>query len=171
MVVEEIVKKGGKAVANYDSVEDGHKIVETAVKAFGTVHIVINNAGILRDVSFKNMTDNDFNLVYRVHLYGAYKVTQAAWSYFRKQKFGRVINTSSAAGLYGNFGQTNYSACKSALIGFTETLAKEGAKYNITANTIVPLAASRMTETVLPQEILEQLKPKYIVPVVAVLDA
>lgn len=169
LVVSEIVKAGGKAVANYDSVENGDKIIETAVKAFGTVHIVINNAGILRDVSFKNMTDQDWNLIYNVHVYGSYKVTKAAWPYFRKQKFGRIINTASAAGLYGNFGQTNYSAAKLGLVGFTETLAKEGKKYNITANVIAPLAASRLTETVMPEEILSKLSPDRIVPLVAYL--
>jgi multifunctional beta-oxidation protein len=139
------------------------------VKNFGTVHIVINNAGILRDVSFKNMKDQDWDLIYKVHLYGSYKVAKAAWPYMRKQKFGKVINTASAAGLYGNFGQSNYSAAKLALVGFTETLAKEGAKYNITANAITPLAASRMTETIMPEDILEKLKPEYVVPVVAYL--
>ncbi|ANB12509.1 bifunctional hydroxyacyl-CoA dehydrogenase/enoyl-CoA hydratase FOX2 [Sugiyamaella lignohabitans] len=168
-VVDEIIKLGGKAVANYDSVEFGDKIVETAIKAFGTVHIVINNAGILRDVSFKNMKDQDFKLVQLVHVYGSYKVAKAAWPHMRKQKFGRIINTASAAGLYGNFGQTNYSAAKLALVGFTETLAKEGAKYNITANAIVPIAASRMTETILPPDVLDKLKPEYVVPVVGYL--
>lgn len=168
-VVKEIEALGGKAVANYDSVENGDKIVETAIKAFGTVHIVINNAGILRDKSLKNMSDQDWNLIQQVHVFGSYKVTKAAWPYFRKQKFGRVINTASAAGLYGNFGQTNYSAAKLGLVGFTETLAKEGAKYNITANVIVPLAASRMTETILPPDVLAMLAPEYIVPVVGYL--
>lgn len=168
-VVKEIEALGGKAVANYDSVADGEKIVDTAVKAFGTVHIVINNAGILRDVSFKKMEDKDFNFVQLVHVFGSYKVAHAAWPYFRKQKFGKIINTASAAGLYGNFGQANYSAAKLALVGFTESLSKEGAKYNITANVIVPLAASRMTETVLPPDILEKLKPELIVPVVGYL--
>ncbi|KAJ2972897.1 hypothetical protein NQ176_g6895 [Zarea fungicola] len=133
VVVNEIKAAGGKAVANYDSVEFGDKIVETAIQAFGRVDILINNAGILRDTSFKNLKDEDWDLIMKVHVYGAYKVTRAAWPYFRKQKYGRVINTASAAGLYGNFGQTNYSAAKLALVGFTETLAKEGYKYNIIA--------------------------------------
>jgi multifunctional beta-oxidation protein len=169
VVVNEIKAAGGQAVANYDSVEAGDKIIETAIKAFGRVDVVLNNAGILRDISFKNMTDNDWDLLIKVHVNGAYKVTRAAWPYFRKQKYGRVINTASAAGLFGNFGQANYSAAKLALVGFTESLAKEGAKYNILANVIAPVAASRMTQTVMPPEVLENLKPKWVVPLVAVL--
>jgi multifunctional beta-oxidation protein len=168
-VVDEIKALGGNAVANYDSVENGDRIVETAVKAFGTVHIVINNAGILRDISMKKMTEKDFRFVQLVHVYGSYKVARAAWPYMRKQKYGRIINTASAAGLYGNFGQANYSAAKLALVGFTFTLAREGAKYNITANAIAPLAQSRMTETVMPPDILEMIKPDFVVPVVAYL--
>lgn len=167
VVVEEITKGGGKAVANYNSVADGDKIIETAVKAFGTVHILINNAGILRDVSFKNMKDQDWDLINEVHVKGSYKCTRAAWSYFRDQKYGRIINTASAAGLFGSFGQTNYSAAKLAMVGFTETLAKEGYKYNIIANVIAPIAASRMTETVMPPELLAALKPDWVVPLVA----
>lgn len=169
VVVDEIKKAGGQAVANYDSVEFGDKIIKTAVEAFGTVHVVINNAGILRDSSFKNMTEKDFKLVYDVHVNGAYKLTRAAWPYFRKQKYGRIINTASPAGLYGNFGQANYSAAKSALIGFGETLAKEGAKYNIHANIIAPLARSRMTEDILPKDMLESLDPSRVVPLVVYL--
>ncbi|KAK9467537.1 hypothetical protein V1512DRAFT_261408 [Lipomyces arxii] len=169
VVVDEISKAGGKAVANYDSVENGDKIIETAIKAFGSVHILINNAGILRDVSFRNMTDADWDLIQLVHVKGAYKTTKAAWPVFRKQKFGRIINTASAAGLYGNFGQTNYSAAKLGLVGFTETLAKEGEKYNILANVIAPIAASRMTQSVMPEDLLALLQPEWIVPLVAYL--
>ncbi|QPG94718.1 bifunctional hydroxyacyl-CoA dehydrogenase/enoyl-CoA hydratase fox2 [Epichloe festucae Fl1] len=169
VVVDEIKKAGGKAAANYDSVENGDKIIETAIQNFGRVDVVINNAGILRDVSFKNMTDQDWDLIMKVHVKGAYKVARAAWPHFRKQKYGRVINTASAAGLFGNFGQTNYSAAKLAMVGFTETLAKEGAKYNIMSNVIAPIAASRMTSTVMPPDVLEQLKPEWVVPLVAVL--
>ncbi|KAF2019329.1 multifunctional beta-oxidation protein-like protein [Aaosphaeria arxii CBS 175.79] len=168
-VVNEIRSAGGKAVANYDSVENGASIIKTAIDNFGRIDILINNAGILRDVSFKNMKQQDWDLIYKVHIYGAWSCTRAAWPYFRKQKYGRVINTASAAGLFGSFGQTNYSAAKLALVGFTETLAKEGFKYNIFANIIAPIAASRMTETVMPPDVLENLKPKWIVPLVAVL--
>ncbi|KAF3079234.1 bifunctional hydroxyacyl-CoA dehydrogenase/enoyl-CoA hydratase fox2 [Orbilia oligospora] len=169
LVVEEIKAAGGKAVANYDSVENGERIIDTAVKAFGTVHILINNAGILRDISFKNMKDADWDLIIKVHVDGSYKCAKAAWPHFRKQKYGRIINTSSAAGLFGSFGQCNYSAAKLALVGFSETLAKEGAKYNIFCNAIAPVAASRMTQTVMPEEVLTNLKPDWIVPVVAYL--
>lgn len=169
VVVNEIKAAGGEAVANYDSVEFGEKIIETAIKAFGRVDILINNAGILRDISFKNMKDEDWDLIVKVHIKGAYKCAHAAWPYFRKQKYGRVINTASAAGLFGNFGQANYSAAKLAMVGFTETLAKEGAKYNIVCNVIAPIAASRMTETVMPPDMLENLKPDWVVPLVAVL--
>ncbi|RKF62291.1 Peroxisomal hydratase-dehydrogenase-epimerase [Erysiphe neolycopersici] len=169
VVVDEIKASGGKAVANYDSVENGNKIIDTAIQSFGRIDILINNAGILRDVSFKNMSDKDWDLVIAVHVTGSFKCSRAAWPYFRNQKYGRVINTASAAGLFGSFGQCNYSAAKLALVGFTETLAKEGAKYNIKANVIAPIAASRMTETVMPPDILENLKPDWVVPLVAVL--
>ncbi|KZF25405.1 NAD(P)-binding protein [Xylona heveae TC161] len=169
VVVEEIKAAGGKAVANYDSVENGEKIIETAIQAFGRVDILLNNAGILRDVSFKNMKDADWDLIMKVHVKGAYKCARAAWPYFRKQKYGRVINTASAAGLFGGFGQANYAAAKLAQVGFTETLAKEGLKYNILVNVIAPIAASRMTETVMPPDVLESLKPDWVVPLVAVL--
>lgn len=166
IVVDEIRAAGGIAVADYNNVLDGDKIIETAVKNFGTVHILINNAGILRDAQFKKMDPKDFQLVIDVHVNGAFKATRAAWPYFRKQEFGRIVNTASPAGLYGNFGQANYSAAKSGLIGFAETLAKEGEKYNITANVIAPLARSRMTENILPEPILQQLGPEKIAPLV-----
>lgn len=169
VVVEQIKAAGGKAVANYDSVENGDRIIKTALDAFGAVHILINNAGILRDVSFKNMKDADWDLIMLVHLKGAYRTTKAAWPVFRKQKFGRIINTASAAGLYGSFGQANYSTAKLGLVGFTETLAKEGEKYNIYANVIAPMAASRMTETIMTEDILRALQPDKVVPLVAYL--
>ncbi|KAI9799508.1 MAG: bifunctional hydroxyacyl-CoA dehydrogenase/enoyl-CoA hydratase fox2 [Piccolia ochrophora] len=169
VVVDEIKAAGGKAVANYDSVENGENIIETAIKEFGRIDILINNAGILRDVAFKNMSDADWDLIIKVHVKGAYKCARAAWPHFRKQKYGRVINTASAAGLFGSFGQANYSAAKLSQVGFAETLAKEGFKYNIFVNVIAPIAASRMTETVMPPDMLENLKPDWVVPFVAVL--
>ncbi|KAI9774629.1 MAG: bifunctional hydroxyacyl-CoA dehydrogenase/enoyl-CoA hydratase fox2 [Geoglossum simile] len=169
VVVNEIRAAGGKAVANYDSVEFGEKIIETAIREFGRIDVLINNAGILRDVSFRNMKDEDWDLIIKVHVTGPYKCTKAAWPHFRKQKYGRIINTASAAGLFGSFGQTNYAAAKLSQVGFTETLAKEGYKYNIFANVIAPIAASRMTETVMPPDVLESLKPEWVVPLVSVL--
>ena len=156
-------------MANYDSVENGDKIIETAIKAFGRIDVLLNNAGILRDISFKNMKDQDWDLVIKVHVTGAYKCARAAWPYFRKQKYGRIINTASAAGLFGSFGQCNYSAAKLAQVGFGETMAKEGLKYNILCNIIAPIAASRMTATVMPPDVLDNLKPDWVVPLVAVL--
>jgi NAD(P)-dependent dehydrogenase (short-subunit alcohol dehydrogenase family)/putative sterol carrier protein len=168
-VVDEIRKNGGEAVANYDSVEKGEAIVETAIKAFKRVDIVINNAGILRDVSFIKMTDRDWDLVNLVHVKGAYAVTKAAWPHFMKQGYGRVIMTTSAAGIYGNFGQANYSAAKLAQLGLANTLSIEGAKKNIHVNTIAPIAGSRMTETVMPPQMVKALKPEFICPLVAYL--
>ncbi|KAL8752441.1 MAG: hypothetical protein Q9184_005732 [Pyrenodesmia sp. 2 TL-2023] len=169
VVVDEIKAAGGKAVANYDSVEYGDRIIDTAIQNYGRIDVLLNNAGILRDVSFKNMTDQDWDLAIKVHVRGAYKCARAAWPHFRKQKYGRVINTASAAGLFGSFGQCNYSAAKLSQVGFTETLAKEGYKYNIICNVIAPIAASRMTQTVMPPDMLENLKPDWVVPLVAVL--
>ncbi|KAL8947370.1 MAG: hypothetical protein Q9222_006348 [Ikaeria aurantiellina] len=169
VVVDEIKKAGGNAVANYDSVENGERIIDIAIQKFGRIDVLLNNAGILRDVSFRNMTDQDWDLIIKVHVKGAYKCARAAWPHFRKQKYGRVINTASAAGLFGNFGQCNYSAAKLSQVGFTETLAKEGYKYNIICNVIAPIAASRMMGTVMPPDMLENLKPDWVVPLVAVL--
>jgi len=169
VVVDQIKAAGGKAVANYDSVENGDRIIQTAIDNFGRVDVLLNNAGILRDISFKNMKDSDWDLINAVHIKGAYKCARAAWPHFRKQKYGRVINTASAAGLFGSFGQCNYSAAKLGQVGFTETLAKEGQKYNILCNVIAPIAASRMTETIMPPDVLANLKPDWVVPLVAVL--
>ncbi|HLL53375.1 MAG TPA: SDR family NAD(P)-dependent oxidoreductase, partial [Myxococcaceae bacterium] len=168
-VVAEIKAAGGEAVANYDSVEDGKKIVQTALDSFGRVDIVINNAGILRDTSFQKMTEEDWELIYRVHVLGGFRVTHAAWPHMRDAGYGRVIFTASAAGIYGNFGQANYAMAKLGLVGLSNTLAIEGSKKNIRVNTIAPVAGSRMTETILPKEVLDALKPEYVSPLVAYL--
>ncbi|XP_063700059.1 peroxisomal multifunctional enzyme type 2 [Culicoides brevitarsis] len=169
VVVAEIKALGGEAVPNYNSVTDGEQIIKTAIEAYGRIDILVNNAGILRDKSFGNMSDNEWNAIYDVHLKGAYVTTRAAWPYFRKQKYGRVVMTSSNSGVYGNFGQANYSAAKLGLVGLANTLAIEGAKYNIHCNVIVPTAASRMTEGILPEIFFKELKPKLIAPVVVYL--
>ena len=169
LVVEEIRQAGGEAVANYDSVEDGDAIVRTAIDIWGRVDIVINNAGILRDKSFKNMTDADWDIIFRVHNYGAYKVTKAAWPIMTEQGYGRVLFTTSSAGLYGNFGQTNYGSAKLSLVGFANTLSLEGQRKNVLVNTIAPFAASRLTEGLLPPAVFDSLKPECVTPLVAYL--
>lgn len=166
LVVDEIVAAGGEAVANYDSVTDGDKIVQTALDNFGRIDVVINNAGILRDKSFHKMTEEDWDLVYQVHVKGAFKVSHAAWPYMKEAGYGRLIFTASAAGIYGNFGQANYSMAKLGLHGLSQTLALEGKKSNILVNTIAPIAGSRLTETILPPALVEQLKPEYVTPLV-----
>lgn len=171
-VVAEIVADGGQAVASYDSVattEGAEAIIATAVDAFGTVHGVVNNAGILRDGSFAKMTFEAWELVQHVHLFGGYNVTRAAWPYFREQKFGRVVVATSTSGLFGNFGQANYGAAKAGLVGLINTLAIEGARDNILANAIAPLAATRMTEDIAPAEVLDTLPPSFVSPVVGYL--
>lgn len=168
-VVDEIKAAGGEAVANFDSVEDGDKIVQTAMDSYGRIDVIVNNAGILRDKSFQKMTDEDWDLIYRVHVKGSYAVTHAAWPHMRDQEYGRVVMTASAAGIYGNFGQANYSMAKLGLHGFAQTLAKEGQKRNVIVNSIAPIAASRLTETVMPANVLENLKPEYVSPLVAYL--
>jgi len=168
-VVEEIRKAGGKAVANYNSVEEGEAIVKTALDSFNQIDILINNAGILRDKSMLKMTDDDWDTIQRVHLRGSFVVTRAAWPHMRQRGYGRIIMTGSSAGLYGNFGQANYSAAKMGLVGFSNSLSVEGVKYNIHSNVIIPMAASQLTQNVLPEQVLKRLSPAYVAPVVAYL--
>jgi NAD(P)-dependent dehydrogenase (short-subunit alcohol dehydrogenase family)/acyl dehydratase/putative sterol carrier protein len=168
-VVEEIRALGGEAAANYDSVATpagGEAMVEAALKAFGRVDIVINNAGILRDKTLAKMEPESWDGVMEVHLKGAYNVTRPAFVKMREQGYGRIVLTSSAAGLYGNFGQTNYSAAKMGLVGFMNTLKLEGEKHDIKVNTVAPIAGTRLTEGVLPPEVFEKLKPEFVAPLV-----
>jgi NAD(P)-dependent dehydrogenase (short-subunit alcohol dehydrogenase family) len=169
-VVEEIKKNGGEAVANNDNVataEGAQAIVRTALDTYGKIDIVVNNAGILRDKSFKNMAPEEFDQVIAVHLRGSFLVTHAAWPHLREQAYGRVVMTSSPAGLFGNFGQANYSSAKMGLVGLTKTLAAEGAKYNIKVNAIAPIAWTRMTEEMFPPEYKDKLSVELVTPVVA----
>lgn len=171
-VVEEIAAAGGEAVASYDSVdsmESAQGIVETALGKFGKLDIVVNNAGILRDVSFTKMDEAAWDAVLRVHLYGTMFVAKAAWPHLRENAYGRMVNTTSAAGLYGNFGQASYAAAKMGIVGLSKTLAQEGAKYDIRVNVVAPVAKSRMTETILPPPVLEKIQPEAVSPVVAYL--
>jgi NAD(P)-dependent dehydrogenase (short-subunit alcohol dehydrogenase family) len=166
---QEINDLGGIAVADTNSVatpEGGQAIVQTALDEFGTVDIVINNAGILRDKTFHNMTPELLNSVLDVHLRGAFYVTQPAWIVMREKGYGRVVNTSSNSGILGNFGQSNYGAAKMGLVGFTRVLANEGRKYNIKANAIAPVAKTRMTEELFGAA-GDPLDPKLVTPVVA----
>ncbi|WP_278401414.1 SDR family oxidoreductase [Stutzerimonas kunmingensis] len=168
-VVEEIRQAGGTAVANHDSVTDGDRIVQQALDSFGRIDVVVNNAGILRDKTFHKMEDADWDLVYRVHVEGAYKVTRAAWPHMREQNYGRVIFTASTSGIYGNFGQSNYGMAKLGLYGLTRTLALEGRKNNVLVNAIAPTGGTRMTEGLIPPQVFEQLKPELVSPLVVYL--
>ena len=171
-VVDEIRAAGGEALANGASVTDPvavQAMVQQAVDAWGRVDILVNNAGILRDKSFAKMELADFQLVVDVHLMGAVNCTKAVWALMNEQKYGRIVMTTSSTGLYGNFGQSNYGAAKMALVGLMQTLSLEGAKNNIRVNCLAPTAATRMTEGLMPQEVLDALKPEAVVPAMLVL--
>lgn len=169
LVVDKINREGGVAIANYNSVEEGDAIVRATLDKFGRVDILINNAGILRDKSMLKMTDQEWDIIQQVHLKGAFLISRAAWPHMRERGYGRIIMTASSAGLYGNFGQANYAAAKMGLIGLSNTLAVEGAKYNIHSNVIIPIAASQLTADVIPEQLLSRLAPAYVAPVVAYL--
>ena len=164
-VVKEIEALGGEAISNGSSVADDagvKKMIDDTMAKWGRIDIIIANAGILRDKSFGKMTMQDIDLVLDVHLRGTFKPIHAAWNIMKEQEYGRIVVTTSSTGLYGNFGQANYGAAKLGVVGLMNTLKIEGARSNIRVNTVCPVAATRMTESLLPPEVLEQLKPEYV---------
>ena len=166
-VVAEIKATGGEAIANRGSVSDrsgAQSMVDDAMNAWGRVDVLINNAGILRDKSFSKMTLDDFEMVVNVHLLGAAYCSHAVWPIMREQNYGRILMTTSPSGLYGNFGQTNYGAAKMGQVGLMNSMKIEGAKNNIHTNSIAPVAATRMTENLMPEEVLEKLGPELVTP-------
>ena len=172
VVVKEINDNGGSAVANYDSVatkSGGESIIQSALTEFGGIHAVVNNAGILRDKSFAKMEEEDLNAIIDVHLKGTFFVCQPAFVQMKEQGFGRFVNVSSPSGLFGNFGQLNYGAAKMGIVGLTNVLAIEGAKYNIKANVIAPNAATRMTESLFGEDMANMLTVDNITPLVVFL--
>ncbi|HCY17094.1 MAG: 3-hydroxyacyl-CoA dehydrogenase [Curvibacter sp. GWA2_64_110] len=171
-VVDEIRAAGGEAMTNAASVTDFAAVqamVQQAMDTWGRVDVLVNNAGILRDKTFAKMDLADFRLVLDVHLMGAVHCTKAVWPIMTEQKYGRIVMTTSSTGLYGNFGQSNYGAAKLALVGLMQTLALEGAKHDIRVNCLAPTAATRMTEDLMPEAVLQALKPEAVVPAMLVL--
>ena len=171
-VVNEIRAAGGEALANGASVTDYAAVqamVQQAIDAWGRVDVLVNNAGILRDKSFSKMEMDDFRLVVEVHLMGAAHCCKAVWPHMVAQQYGRIVMTTSSTGLYGNFGQSNYGAAKLALVGLMQTLGIEGEKNNIHVNALAPTAATRMTEGLLPEQVLAQIQPEAVVPTMLVL--
>jgi NAD(P)-dependent dehydrogenase (short-subunit alcohol dehydrogenase family) len=167
LVAREIVDAGGQARAAICSVTDAEavqRMVRETLKQWGRIDILVNNAGLLRDKSFAKMTLDDFRLVVEVHLMGSVHCTRAVWEAMREQKYGRIVMTTSSSGLYGSFGQSNYSAAKMALVGLMQTLALEGSKYGIHVNCIAPTAATQMTQGILPEEQLAQIRPEFVAP-------
>ncbi|HEY5712824.1 MAG TPA: SDR family NAD(P)-dependent oxidoreductase [Allosphingosinicella sp.] len=167
-VVAEIEAAGGTAMSDGGNVTDAGQMaamVARAKEAWGGVHVLINNAGILRDKSFAKMPIEDFRAVVDVHLIGSANATHAVWKLMQEQNYGRILMTASSTGLYGNFGQSNYAAAKLGLAGFARTLALEGARNNVKVNTIAPTAATRMTEDIFPPELLERFSPELVAPV------
>ena len=171
-VVNEIIKNGGEAIANYDSVatkEGGESIVQSALDNFGTVDAVINNAGILRDKSFANMSEDELSLILDVHLKGTFFVSQPAFKVMKENNYGRIVNVASPSGLFGNFGQSNYGAAKMGIVGLTNVLSIEGEKYNIKVNVIAPTAYTRMTEALLPEDVGKLFSAELVTPMVVYL--
>ena len=171
-VVKEIIENGGEAVANYDSVatkEGGESIVQSAIDSFGTVDALVNNAGILRDKSFANMSEEELSLIIDVHLKGAFFVSQPAFKVMKEKNYGRIVNVASPSGLFGNFGQSNYGAAKMGVVGLTNVLAIEGAKYNIKVNVIAPTAYTRMTEALLSEDLGKLFSAELVTPLVSYL--
>lgn len=171
-VVQEIEAAGGQAIANGASVSDEagvNRLVGQTMETFGRIDILINNAGILRDKSFHKMSIADFRAVVEVHLFGSAICTHAVWPIMREQGYGRIVMTTSPTGLYGNFGQANYGAAKLGLVGLMNTLKIEGAKYNIHTNSISPVAATRMTKNLMPEEALVKVGPELVTPAVVYL--
>ena len=168
-VVEQIKAAGGEAVANHESVsswESAQKIIQDAIDHYGKIDILINNAGILRDKSLLKMEIADYLKVIEVHLHGTFFCTKAAFGPMREQGYGRIVSTASSAGIYGNFGQTNYGAAKMGVVGLMNCVCQEGARYGILANTIMPTAGTRLTATVMPPDVVAKVKPEFVAPMV-----